>query len=58
VSAARTDDGPRFITEGQTPNQDQSNAHEIAMLGMAWRIRWLERHTHWWLRSVRERWKA
>jgi hypothetical protein len=53
--AARTDDGPRLFTEGQTPTYLNSTPHDIAMFGMAWRIRWLERHTHWWLRSVRER---
>jgi hypothetical protein len=53
---AYNDEGPRLFTEGQTPNNSDSTAHDIAMFGMAWRIRWLERHTHWWLRSARERW--
>jgi hypothetical protein len=50
---AYNDDGPRLEAEGQTPNQNHPNAHDIAMFGMAWRIRWLERHRHWWI-SVRE----
>jgi hypothetical protein len=50
------DDGPRLAAEGHTPDYPQSTAHDIAMFGMASRIRWLERHTHWWIRSVRERW--
>jgi hypothetical protein len=53
---AYNDEGPRLFTKGQTPNNSDSTAHDIAMFGMAWRIRWLERHTHWWIRGVRERW--
>jgi hypothetical protein len=48
------DDGPRLEAEAQTPNYPDSTAHDIAMFGMAWRIRWLERHRHWWIRSIRE----
>jgi hypothetical protein len=54
----RTDEGPRLFTEGQTPNQHQSNAHESYMRALATRIRWLDRHTHWWLRDIREKWST
>lgn len=53
---AHNDEGPLLEAEGQTPSYPDFTAHDIAMFGMAWRIRWLERHTHWWIRSVRERW--
>jgi hypothetical protein len=52
----RTDESPRLFTEGLTPKHSHPTAHDIAMFGMAWRIRWLDTHTHWWIRSVRERW--
>lgn len=25
--------------------------HQTHMYGLAWRIRWLEGHRHWWLRT-------
>jgi|KBSSwiS6_1023812.scaffolds.fasta_scaffold00316_20 hypothetical protein len=52
---ARNDDGPRLEARGQTPNQQQSSAHESDMYALATRIRWLEHHRHWWIRSIRER---
>jgi hypothetical protein len=56
---AYNDDGPRLEAEGQTPNQHQSSAHDSYMRALAARIRWLERHRHWWIRSIREgRWSG
>lgn len=54
--AAHNDNGPRLEAEGQTPWGSNSTDHERYMNGLAWRIRWLERHRHWWIRTVRGRW--
>ena len=28
-----------------------TDPHDVYMFGMAWRIRWLNRHRHWYLRT-------
>jgi hypothetical protein len=55
MGARYNDDGPR-VPERQTPTRNDSTPHDIAMFGMAWRIRWLERNRHWWIRSIKGRW--
>jgi hypothetical protein len=55
MGAAYNDDGPR-VPEGQTPTYLDFTPHDTYMRQLAARIAWLQRHRHWWLRSIKGRW--
>jgi hypothetical protein len=47
--------GEGLVEDTRAPGRYAADAHDIAMFGMASRIRWLDDgHTHWWIRSIRE----
>ena len=43
---------PRAATNAnQAATVYPADRHELYMYGMDWRIRWLQRRRHWWLRT-------
>lgn len=43
--------GADAITRHHQP--ESYTSHETYMRQLDWRIRWLERHEHWWIRDLR-----
>jgi hypothetical protein len=49
-----SESAPKGAPEAATAKQQtrgDSNGHQGYMRGLGRRIRWLERHRHWWLRT-------
>jgi len=47
---------PEETSETRIAEVDDSTEHGRSMRRMAWNLRWLDRHDHWWYRTrVRDR---